>query len=149
MAITETYGDMLVSSCHTLVCPTNCVGVMGAGLARTIREVYPEVFRDYRRLYLEGELQIDRLFVLTVDDHRDILIFPTKTHWRYPSKLSWIATNLAWLAHHYDELGITSLAIPPVGCGHGGLDFHQQVKPLVYQHLGKLEIPIELYLPET
>lgn len=75
-----------------------------------------------------------------------ILNFPTKDHWRSPSRLSYISSGLNWFRKNYRELGITSIAFPPLGCGNGGLPW-ETVGPLMYSMLVDLSIEIEIYAP--
>ena len=76
-----------------------------------------------------------------------VLNFPTKNDWRRPSQIEWVDDGLKILRDHYQELGITSLALPPLGCGLGGLDW-ADVWPLIQKHLGDLPIEIELWVPD-
>ncbi len=146
MTIREIRGDLLASDAQTLVCPTNCVGVMGKGLALTIKETYPMVWDQYRRDHVNGRLSLTYLPIYPVNPGRRVLCFPTKDHWRGPSRLEWIDGNLRRLALQWEWWGITSLALPPIGCGLGGLSF-DTVEPLIYTHLDPLPLDVELYLP--
>lgn len=146
MTIREVQGDILVSEAQTIVCPTNCVGVMGKGLALAVKETYPTVERQYRRDYLNGRLTINTLPIYEAYPGRRVLCFPTKDHWRDPSRLEWVGTNLYRLAQKWYAWEITTLAIPPVGCGLGGLDWND-VKPLIYHYLDPLPLDIDLYTP--
>lgn len=75
------------------------------------------------------------------------LNFPTKGHWRSPSRLVDIEAGLDWLTRHYEEWGITSLAVPALGCGNGGLEWCA-VEPVLHRHPGRLAILVELYPPQ-
>lgn len=140
-------GNILESDRQTLVCPVNTIGVMGKGLALDMSKAYRGLLYNYRKVCMNGQLTVQSLWVYPVNKHRQILCFPTKEHWRQPSKIEWIDFNLAQLALDYQELGITSLAIPRLGCGLGGLDWEPDVRPLVYRHLKNLPIPITVYGP--
>lgn len=137
--------NILDSKMQTIVNPVNCVGVMGAGLALAYRRKYPFMYQAYRVACKRGELKIGKPW-LYKDTTPWILNFPTKDHWRRRSRLSHIKTGLAYLAKHAAEMGITSLAIPPLGCGLGGLKW-AAVLPLIKKYLGPLDIPIEIYKP--
>jgi hypothetical protein len=75
-----------------------------------------------------------------------ILNFPTKDHWRMRSHLADIEAGLAYLEAHYDAWGIISLAVPALGCGHGGLEW-KYVEPLMSRYLGRFAIPVEIFAP--
>jgi uncharacterized protein YwgA len=74
------------------------------------------------------------------------LNFPTKDHWRSVTRLDDIIQGLEYLLHRYKEWGITSLAVPPLGCGHGQLEW-RIVGPTLYRYLKRMEIDVELYAP--
>jgi uncharacterized protein YwgA/O-acetyl-ADP-ribose deacetylase (regulator of RNase III) len=140
-----TSGDLLASKAQTLVNTVNCVGIMGKGIALAFKRRYPEMFKDYVRRCDRGEVQLGRPYVYRADDHL-ILNFPTKQHWRAVSRLEDIIAGLEYLEAHYREWGITSLAVPPLGCGNGQLEW-QVVGPTLHRHLSRLDIPVELYAP--
>lgn len=140
-------GDILKSRCQTLVCPVNTVGVMGAGLALAMNKHFKGLLYRYRLACRTGALSIDNLWIYTVNTHRQILCLATKVHWRDPSQVQWIDANLKQLSEDYQELNITSIAIPMLGCGLGGLKWKTEVRPLVYKHLEHLPITIEVYGP--
>jgi uncharacterized protein YwgA/O-acetyl-ADP-ribose deacetylase (regulator of RNase III) len=140
-----TSGDLLASKAQTLVNTVNCVGVMGKGIALAFKRQYPEMFKDYVRRCERGEVQLGRPYVYRADNHF-ILNFPTKQHWRAVSRLEDIIAGLEYLEAHYREWGITSLAVPPLGCGNGQLEW-EVVGPTLHRHLSRLGIPVELYAP--
>lgn len=76
----------------------------------------------------------------------NIINFPTKDHWRSVSRLSDIVKGLQYLKSHVHAWGVTSIAVPPLGCGEGRLEW-RVVGPTLYRHLASLQIPIELYAP--
>jgi len=114
----------------------NCVGVMGKGLARQFKDAHPENFAGYAAACARGEVRPGR--VLVVDTGRElpryIINFPTKRHWRDRSRLEDIEAGLAALVHELRERRIASVAIPPLGCGLGGLDW-ADVRPMVVRAL--------------
>lgn len=144
--IIEYYGDLLQSRCQTLTCTTNCEGAMGAGLALAFKQQFPESFYQYRGLYKDGALGVDRLHVAPLSSGQQVLYFPTKDRWREASQLAWVERNLQTLAGEWRSLGITSLALPPLGAGLGGLDYHT-IYRMVYTHLAPLELLVEFYVP--
>lgn len=139
-------GNILDSKMQTLVNTVNCVGVMGKGIAKDFKEKYPTMYSDYifrceKKLVKPGipYLYKDLMGV-------SIINFPTKNHWRSPSKLEDIVKGLKIFLLKYKEWGIQSVAFPPLGCGNGGL-LWQDVGPILYQALSKTDIPVEIYAP--
>ncbi len=143
--IKVTSGDVLSSSAQTLVNTVNCVGIMGKGVALAFKRRYPDMFEDYVRRCDRGDMQMGRPYVYRADDHL-IVNFPTKLHWRAVSRLDDIIDGLNYLEAHYQEWGIKSIAVPPLGCGNGQLEW-AVVGPTLYRHLSRLNIPVELYAP--
>ena len=138
--------DMFDSSAQTLVNTVNCVGVMGKGIALEFRKRFPDMYEDYVKACEVGEVRLGRPYVYRRAVPPWILNFPTKNDWRSVSKLSDIVAGLEYLERHFREWGITSLAVPPLGCGQGQLDWHI-VGPTLYRHLSRLDIHVELYAP--
>ena len=138
-------GNIFESKCSTIVNTINCVGVMGKGIALDFKKKYPEMFMEYVLKCDRGEVKPGIPYVYQ-DDKITILNFPTKDHWRSPSKLSYIVNGLNWFIDNYEVYGITSIAFPPLGCGNGGLSWNI-VGPLMYQKLCNLPINIEIYAP--
>jgi uncharacterized protein YwgA len=119
---------------------------MGKGVALEFKKRFPDMFEDYRRRCEVGEVRLGEPYIFRRLLPPHILNFPTKQHWRGVSKLRDIVAGLEYLERHYEDWGITSLAVPPLGCGHGGLEW-RVVGPTLYAHLSRLRIPIELYAP--
>lgn len=139
-------GEIFDSKAQTLVNTVNCVGVMGKGIALGFKEHFPDMFEDYVRRCEAKEVKLGRPYLFKRLLPPWILNFPTKEHWRSVSSLKAIVSGLEYLARHYREWGIMSLAVPPLGCGHGQLEW-RVVGPTLYRHLKRLEIPVELYAP--
>lgn len=139
-------GDLFESRAQTLVNTVNTVGVMGKGVALAFKQRFPEMYRDYVQRCERGEVRLGEPYLWQPLVEPWILNFPTKAHWRKPSRLEDIVEGLQYLERHYREWGIASLAVPPLGCGHGGLEW-RVVGPTLYDHLSRLEIPVELYAP--
>lgn len=129
-------GNLLTASAQALVNTVNTEGVMGKGIALQFKNAYPQVFKDYAASCKIGEVALGRMDVHDLGSigggPRWIINFPTKGHWRSSSKLGDIATGLADLVSTVKRLGIESIAIPPLGCGNGGLNWNE-VKPLITQ----------------
>lgn len=139
-------GDLFESPAQTLVNTVNTVGVMGKGIALRFKEIYPDMFDEYRRLCETKELTIGRLHVWRTA-HKVVLNFPTKTTWRQPSEPRYIRAGLETFARRYGDLGITSVAFPPLGCGNGELDFSGTVRPIMEEYLSDLPINVFIYAP--
>jgi O-acetyl-ADP-ribose deacetylase (regulator of RNase III) len=143
--ITYVEESLFSSPAQTLVNTVNTVGVMGKGLARTFKTIYPEMFADYARRCETGELTIGRLLLYRTP-HKWALNFPTKRHWRQPSRLEDIEAGLQTFRDTYAEHGITSIAFPQLGCGNGGLDWEEQVRPLMERYLSQLLLEVYIYI---
>ncbi len=139
-------GNLFDSDAQTLVNTVNTVGVMGKGVALEFRRRFPDMYLDYLRRCKAGEVQLGRPYHYRGLHPPFVLNFPTKKHWRSPSRLEDIVRGLEYLLGHYQEWGITSLAVPPLGCGYGQLEW-RVVGPVLYRELTKLAIPVELYAP--
>jgi O-acetyl-ADP-ribose deacetylase (regulator of RNase III) len=145
-SVTAREGDIFKSDAQTLVNTVNCVGVMGKGIALGFRKRFLAMHDDYVRRCERGEVKLGRPYLYRRSDRPWILNFPTKDHWRSMSRLADIEEGLDYLEAHYRDWGIESLAVPPLGSGHGGLEW-QVVGPTLYGHLERLDIPVELYVP--
>lgn len=139
--ITFRQGNLLEAEVEAVVNTVNTVGVMGRGIALMFKERFPENYRAYAAACKAGEVRTGRVFVTATGElsgPRWIINFPTKQHWRQPSRIEWIAEGLHDLVREVREKGIRSLALPPLGCGNGGLDW-QDVRPLIEAALAGLE----------
>ncbi len=139
-------GDLLKSEAQTLVNTVNCVGVMGKGIALDFKRRFPEMYDDYVKRCKAGQVKLGEPYL-----YRHLLLpwvlnFPTKQDWRSVSRLEDIVRGLKYLEKHYQEWGIESLAVPPLGCGSGGLEW-RVVGPTLYRYLNRLDIPVYLYAP--
>jgi O-acetyl-ADP-ribose deacetylase (regulator of RNase III) len=122
--ITYRQGNLLEADVEALVNTVNTVGVMGRGIALIFKERYPDNFRAYAAACRAGEVQLRRMFGTPTGESsgpRWIINFPTKQHWRHPSRPEWIEAGLNDLVRVVRDKGIRSLALPPLGCGDGGL----------------------------
>ena len=124
----------------------NCVGVMGKGIALEFKKRYPEMYRDYAARCADGMVKLGVPYLYRDLLDTSILNFPTKNHWRGASELSYITDGLKWFIQNYEELNITSIAFPALGCGNGGLEW-SLVGPTMYGLLRNLPIDIEIYAP--
>lgn len=135
--------SILESSAQTLVNTVNCVGVMGKGLAQAFKEREPDMYATYKRI-CDGKLLEPGKLWLWRGVNNWVLNFPTKKHWRYPSKIEWIEAGLEKFASAYEEQGIREISFPQLGCGNGGLDWNE-VKPLMERYLSTLPIRVFIH----
>jgi O-acetyl-ADP-ribose deacetylase (regulator of RNase III) len=136
----EVEGNLLDAPVDAVVNTVNTVGVMGKGIALQFKQAYPANFRVYEAACRRGEVQLGRMFVVEtgqLGQPRFIVNFPTKKHWRGQSRLSYIKSGLADLRRVISDYGISSIAVPPLGCGNGGLHW-RDVRPLIVEALGDL-----------
>jgi len=139
-------GDMFESKAQTLVNTVNCVGIMGKGIALEFKKRFPDMFEDYVKRCEAKQVRLGRPYLFKRMFPPWILNFPTKDHWRSVSRLQDIEEGLRYLRQHYKQWGIISLAVPPLGCGHGQLEW-RVVGPTLYRYLKTLDIPVELFAP--
>ena len=139
-------GNMFDSQSQTLVNTVNCVGVMGKGIALEFKKRYPDMFEDYVKRCKNDEVRLGQPYLYRQLIAPWILNFPTKEHWRSVSRLRDIISGLDYLRTHYRDWGITSLAVPPLGCGLGDLEW-RVVGPTLFRYLKTLDIPVELFAP--
>lgn len=144
--LTTVSGDLLESKAQTLVNAVNCKGVMGKGIALQFKERFPAMFADYVARCDRGEVKLGEPYIFKSTSGPWILNFPTKNHWRDRSYLKDIVKGLEYMVGHNHEMEITSIAVPALGCGAGGLAW-SEVGPVLYKYLGKLAIPVEIYAP--
>lgn len=144
-------GDIFQSDCQAIINTINTVGVMGKGLALIYRNKYPVMFAEYRKACFNNEVKIGFMYLWKVPDKdKWIINFPTKEHWRNPSKIEWIIAGLQDLVKVVKEKGFTSLAIAPLGCGNGGLNWTLVKKEILKVCEESLnDIKIEIYEPEN
>jgi O-acetyl-ADP-ribose deacetylase (regulator of RNase III) len=144
--ITYVAGNIFTSPAQVLVNTVNTQGVMGKGIALQFRQTYPEMFKTYQELCEKGKIDIGVLWIYKTP-HKWILNFPTKKHWRNPSKLEYIETGLKKLSERFSTLGIYSIAFPALGCGNGELDWDNAVKPMMANYLNRLPADIFVHPP--
>lgn len=136
-------GDIFKSTAQTIVNPINCMGAMGAGLARQFRDRYPDMYKKYQKYCLDNLIKPGVLMLYKAPDYW-VLNFPTKFDWREKSHINYIEDGLKKFIETYESKGITSIAFSKLGCGLGGLDWID-VKPLMEKYLGNLPIDVLIY----
>lgn len=141
--LTYVIDNIFLSPALVITNPVNTVGVMGKGLAYQFRQNYPEMDRQYRDLCERGAFTTGQLWLYKTP-HKWILNFPTKAHWRDPSRLEYVESGLAKFVSTYAEKGMTSVSFPLLGAGLGGLDWESEVRPVVERYLAPL--PINTYV---
>lgn len=127
--------------------PVNCVGVMGKGLAFESKKYFPENYHKYKNICQDNKLMLGKLYITPATDHQPVIInFPTKQHWKDKSSLEGIRRGLKTLANYIDKHQIYSIGIPALGCGCGGLSWHE-VEPEIHKYLDNSKAKINLYPP--
>lgn len=145
MPIKHIKGNIFNTKCQTIVNTVNCVGVMGKGIALVHKLRYPKMYEEYKEHCKNKLIKTGSLWLYTKQDNAPwILSFPTKKHWKFPSKIEWIEEGLIKFVETYERKGITSIAFPLLGTHNGGLDTIQ-VKQLMDKYLGQCNCDIEIY----
>ncbi len=139
-------GDLFRSHAQTWVNTVNCVGIMGKGVALEFKRRFPDMFSDYEQLCRNGEVRLGHPYLYKRVIQPWILNFPTKHHWRQVTNLQDVIRGVEYLLLHYHDWGITSLAVPPLGCGNGQLEW-RVVGPTLFRYFSEMNIPVELYAP--
>ena len=143
-------GNLLEADADAFVNTVNTKGVMGKGVALQFKRAFPANFKAYRAACAAGEVKLGRMFVFDsgrLERPRYIINFPTKDHWRSRSRLADIETGLVDLRRVLEELEIESIALPPLGCGLGGLDW-SDVRPRIEAALADLPVRALVFEPE-
>jgi len=147
--IRYTTGNLLDARVDALVNTVNTVGVMGKGIALMFKERFPDNYRRYAAACKAKEVQTGRMFITEaseLDGPRWIVNFPTKQHWRSPSRMEWVAAGLQDLRRFLIEHHVKSVAIPPLGAGNGGLDW-ADVRRQIEAALAGLDTEIQVFEP--
>ena len=143
-------GDLLSADAEALVNTVNTVGVMGKGVALQFRKAFPENYRAYVRACKRGDLEPGRMFVFETGQltgPRLVINFPTKRHWRGKARMEYIDTGLVDLVSVLRRYDVHSIAIPPLGCGNGGLQW-AEVRPRIEAALKPLAgVRVAIYGP--
>jgi O-acetyl-ADP-ribose deacetylase (regulator of RNase III) len=150
--ISKGTGNIWEADAEALVNTVNCVGIMGKGIALEFKRTFPKNFRAYQTACSLREITPGKMFIfdngLLFRPHY-IINFPTKTHWKYPSKMEYIDSGLKALIHSVQQRGITSIAIPALGCGNGGLNWND-VRPRIECAFAPLDtVNVLLFEPLT
>ena len=145
-----TKGNLLEADVEAVVNTVNTVGVMGKGIALMFKDRFTSNYKAYVAACKAGKVEVGKMFVTANDElqgPRWVINFPTKQHWRQPTKLAWVQQGLVALKDVIREKGIRSIAIPPLGCGNGGLEW-AEVRPMIEAELADLtDIDVVVYEP--
>lgn len=143
-------GNLFESDAEALVNTVNCVGVMGKGIALQFKQAFPDNFKEYKKVCRKNELQPGKMLVYknnSLINPKYIVNFPTKKHWREKSKIEYIQDGLASLVEEIKSLDIKSIAVPPLGCGYGGLKW-EEVQPLMKKAFSQIPtVHVIIYTP--
>jgi len=138
-------GNIFNTKAQTIVNTVNCVGVMGKGIALVFKLRYPQMYELYQQYCKDKLIGIGKLWLYNKQpDVPWVLNFPTKFHWKYPSKIEYVEKGLQKFIETYKDKNISSIAFPMLGTHNGGLD-KEIVKDLMVQYLSKCDIEIEIY----
>lgn len=148
--IEEATGNLLQADAEALVNTVNCIGFMGKGIALQFKQAWPENFSRYAKACQASEVRPGQMFIFATGrmvNPKYIINFPTKRHWRGDSRIEDIESGLKALVEDVKRLGIRSIAVPPLGCGNGGLDW-EAVGPLILSAFAALpEVKVLLFSP--
>lgn len=141
-------GNIFTSQCQTLVNTVNCDGVMGAGIALEFKLRHPEMFEKYVEHCQNGRIAIGKLWIYkppaNSKEQRWVLNFPTKLHWKNPSKVEYLEFGLEKFVQTYHSRGIESIAFPVLGSMNGGLTEEESLS-VMQEYLRECAIPVEVY----
>ncbi len=141
------YGNIFDSDCEAICNPINIFSIMGAGLAKQFKERYPDMFLYYETICKTKQLKVGKVDIFSSSNGKKIILFPTKEHWKNPSKLVWIKDGLQDLLIKVKEYDIKSMALPMLGCGLGGLK-EKSVLQLIQEFACKIgeDVIVEVYI---
>ena len=143
-------GNMLEADAEALVNTVNCNGFMGKGIALQFKQAFPANFKAYETACKAEEVRPGRMFIFDngpLINPRYVINFPTKRHWRGKSLIGDIRSGLEALIADIRRLGIRCIAVPPLGCGLGGLDW-REVRPMIEQAFAQVpDVRVLLYAP--
>lgn len=136
-------GDLFKSDAQTIVNTVNCVGVMGKGIALEYKKLYPEMYVKYKELCDKKRFNIGQLWLYKTKE-KWVLNFPTKLHWRDPSKLEYLELGLKKFMEEYKNKEIKSIAFPLLGASNGGIDPDVSLQ-IMRKYLDECDIPVYIY----
>ena len=142
-------GNIFTTNCHTIVNTINTIGVMGAGIAYEFKLRFPEMFEKYKYFCDKKQIDIGNLWIYKLpkfdnENYEYILNFPTKQHWKYPTKIEYLERGLQKFIDTYKQKGILSIAFPLLGASKGGLSEEQSIS-IMKRYLEQVDIPVEIW----
>jgi len=144
-------GNLLEADADALVNTVNCVGFMGKGIALQFKQAWPENFEAYAKACTAGQVRPGQMFIWETGrmiNPKFIINFPTKRDWRGKSRIEDIKSGLRALITDVRKLGIRTIAVPPLGCGNGGLDW-REVRTLIEAAFAEVpSVEVFLYSPD-
>ena len=147
MSVVEVYEDIFEAPVQSLVVPVNVRGAMGAGLAKLFKERVPGLYKEYRKLCLSDKLRPDSLWRYKwPGTDQQVICLPTKIDWVDSSDRQMVISNLYKLLNNLQRLEITSLALPPVGCGLGGLNYWNDMRAVIMDVFSDAPIEVRIVL---
>ena len=155
MSLIYVHESIMLTTADGIVNPVNCVGVMGKGLAKRMADRWKHVEQPYKSACSAGWLRPGLVFAIDLGSAftgrdlvgpRRMLCFPTKDHWRQPSRLEWIQAGLGALLDAVVSLDLRSVAVPALGCGLGGLSW-AVVRPMLEDWAVSAPFDVRLYPP--
>jgi len=150
MTVKLKHGDLLNEKTEAIVNTVNCVGAMGKGIALQFKQRWPQNFKAYESACERKEVQLGKMFIVDLgqwEKPRFLINFPTKAHWKGDSEIGYIESGLKDLVLQVSRLGIKSIALPPLGCGNGKLDW-SEVKPLIFEAFAdRPDVEVHLFEP--
>ncbi len=144
-------GDFFDFDADIRINTVNCVGVMGAGVALLFKNRFPKMFIDYSIACAKKEIKPGKPYVWNDDNmfsKTTIINFPTKIHWKNPSEYEYIEKGLIWLKQYLISKEHSTITIPALGCGHGGLEWNV-VKEMIIKYLGDVNSKILVFEPNS
>lgn len=139
-------GNMFNYDTEARVNTVNCVGVMGAGIALAFKNRYPAMFVEYQKACRAKQVLPGTLHVWHSPQGECVINFPTKRHWKESSRYEDITAGLLALRNYLLVNDVKSIALPALGCGHGGLDW-AKVSQMISEHLGDLATEVYVFPP--
>ncbi len=118
--IEYTKGNMFECNADCLINTVNCEGFMGKGVAYQFKMRFPENNKSYVKACKSGELAVGKVHSF-MEEGITIINFPTKNKWRESSKMEYIEKGMEAFVELLPKLAVKKIAIPPLGCGNGGL----------------------------
>lgn len=147
MTLKYVTGNMFDVDVDIRINTINCVGAMGKGVALQFKRMYPKLYSDYRVECRRGRITTGKMYIWRGANNVHVVNFPTKDDWHKKSEYSFIEGGLVALRNYLRTLGQVSVAMPPIGCGNGGLSW-DRIKRMINKHLSGLEATIYVFEPK-